>query len=389
MQRRIGIFADDPAFSVAVASTYDFSFSNAQNILLTDATATPALAGRRPLFAQIRPLRAAGILWTELKKALADIAVLKKTVRQFRPQVIFVQTLLYPCYLAYFLPKSIPLIITFWNGDVIWWAKRNGTERLFKKQITLRGVRRAAAITANSAAVRDTCRGYGVPGEKIHFIRYPGVDLDRFKPSEKESAKKKLGIGGRRMVFCPRDLAPYLNTWVVLRSVPAVALRHPEVVYVFVVDKSNNAAWQRLLRENAPEIDPKHIRRTDHLPWEDMPAYYGAADAVVSISVNDSLPNCMLEAMACGVPVVMGDIKPVRDFITDRVNGLVVPLEDPGALADAICATFEDKDLTRKITGEALALIRRDLDSRVNCNKIKELVHTIANKREHSVNAAA
>lgn len=39
-----------------------------------------------------------------------------------------------------------------------------------------------------------------------------------------------------------------------------------------------------------------------------MPDYYACADVMVSISSHDSLPNCMLEAMACGIPVVMGDI---------------------------------------------------------------------------------
>jgi glycosyltransferase involved in cell wall biosynthesis len=389
MQRRIGLFADDPGFSVAVASTFDFSFSNAKNILLTDATAAPASAGRRPFFHRIRVLRVAGILWTEIKKALKDIGILKKTVEHFKPQVIFLQTLLYPCYLAYFLPRSIPVIITFWNGDVIWWAKRNGMERLFKKQITLRGVRRASAITANSAAVMTTCKTYGAPPDRIHFIRYPGVDLDRFKPVVKETEKKKLGISGRRMLFCPRDLAPYQNTWVVIQSIKTVAQRHPDVVYVFVVDESNEKTWQKLLQENGAEHVSRHIQKVGHLAWENMPSYYGAAEAVVSISSKDSLPNCMLEAMACGVPVVMGDIQPVRDFITDKVNGLIVPLEDPAALAKAICMIFDDQEQTRKIVQESLGLIRRELDSKVNCEIVKNLVHRVASGKGTQSHAEA
>jgi glycosyltransferase involved in cell wall biosynthesis len=83
-------------------------------------------------------------------------------------------------------------------------------------------------------------------------------------------------------------------------------------------------------------------RYENNIRWEfgtahgKMPLYYSAADLFISISSNDSLPNVMLEAMACEVPVIMGDIPQIRGWVENNRNGYLVPPRDRPALVGVI-----------------------------------------------------
>ncbi len=392
-RRRIEIFTSDRGFDVAVVSTHDYGFAGARNSPLTgaaaaaDGAAQPGGAGpatwlRRAARsaawragAPARRLLSRYTLLGEIARSVKDIRILRAAARAFRPDVVFLQTLLYPCYLAYFLPRDLPVIVTFWNGDVTWWAKWNGIERRLKKRIVLHGVRRARAITVNSRAAYDACLGYGAAPEKIHVIRYPGVDLDRFRPSPSEDARARLGIRFRRTVLCPRGLGGFLNSDVIVEAAARVVAARPETLFLFLSGNGGEEEREKHSRQADGLGIGGHCRFEGQVPWESMPLYYAASDAMVSVSGNDSLPNCMLEAMACGVPVVMGDIPQIREWVSDGVNGLLVPPRDPAALADAILKIFEDPaGIAGPFVARNIETVRQSFDARKNAESIKSLV---------------
>jgi glycosyltransferase involved in cell wall biosynthesis len=71
------------------------------------------------------------------------------------------------------------------------------------------------------------------------------------------------------------------------------------------------------------------------VPHRDTPSFYRAADVFALSSEFDNSPNVILEAMACGLPVVSTDVGGVREFVIDRSGGAVVP---PGDAASFACA---------------------------------------------------
>jgi glycosyltransferase involved in cell wall biosynthesis len=414
-RRRIEIFTKDPGFEVAVVSTFDYQFANARNYRLAEAmprlpeTEQRASLGRRilrQLFIFIEAFRIfhksglssgadrwgrflalviSGFRSTnvrcEMQTAVRDFRSLEQAVAEFRPDVIFLQTLLYPCYLAYLLPSSIPVVVTFWNGDLTWWAQWRGAERLLKKEMVTYGVRCADAITVNSNAALDVCINYGAPREKIHLIRYPGVDLERFRPASRETAQINLGIKHGKVILCPRGIGGYLNSDVIIEAAAVVVSKISEVLFLFISGAGGDVEWQRHM-DRAKELGiADNVRRDGQIPWERMPLYYQAADAVVSVSSNDSLPNCMVEAMSCGIPLVMGDIPQIREWVTDGVNGLLVPCRDPDALAHALLRLLADNGtLPMAFACYNLGLVGREFDSRKNSLLIKRLVQEIVGK---------
>lgn len=368
-RRRIKIFTDDPSFEVGVVSTYAYDFENARNYYLADARLN---VGRRPWIQRVL-------------RALLDPILVKKYAYQFRPDVIFLQTLLYPAYLSYFLPSKLPMMITFWNGDVTWWAESTGIKRVFKKQIVLYGVRRAAAITVNSKVAQEACFGYGASEDKVKLIRYPGANLEKFIPvRDKRSARERLGLRHGKVVLCPRGLGGYLNSDVIIEAAAEVIRLSPDTLFLFISGVGSEEIKQEHLRRAAELGISANIRMDGKISWELMPVYYQSADVMVSISSNDSLPNCMLEAMACGIPVVMGDIPQIREWVKDGDNGYLVPPRDPIALTESIKNILtKDDEMINRFIKTNIEMVKREADSQVMRIKVTSLVHQVASKTTH------
>jgi glycosyltransferase involved in cell wall biosynthesis/SAM-dependent methyltransferase len=384
-KRRLQLFVDDPAFQVLVASPHDYAFAGAENVLLTGnlqpsfdfSAMQPEIGLASDLLRRLK-LGELSEVFYDVCVGIHDLRILRAAIDRFQPDVIFLQTLLYPCYLSYFVPKAIPMIVTFWNGDVIWWAKWNGLDRLYKKMLVTYGSRRASAITVNSRMAYNACINYGVDAERIHLIRYPAVDRKRFFPMDKIAAQRVTGISGEKVILCPRGLGGYLNSEIIIEAAAIVCSKFPNATFVFISGVGKELWDQHLQRGKELGIE-RNLRYDGQVSWETMPAYYASADVMVSISSNESLPNCMLEAMACGVPLVMGDIPQIRDWVVNGQNGFLVPVMECAALARSIIEVCENKsNVVADFVSANIELVEREADSSKNIQQVKNLVRQVA-----------
>ena len=391
-RRRIQIFIDDPRFEVTVVSTHDYSFAGARNVLLTAAGAPAAPSPAREKASGLIPavvrvflrklLNLFGI-GIELNKMIRDLGTLRATVHNTRPHVVFLQTLQYPSFLAYRLPHELQMVVTFWNGDLTYFAKWTGVEMLAKKRLVMRGLRRVNAITVNSQTAFDAAIGLGADPGKITLVRYPGADLERFYPRPRDAARKRLGITARHVVLCPRGLGTFFNSDIIVEAGAQAAHAHPDILLLFVSGVGGEEEWGRHLRLSKKLGIADKLRWDGQIPWEDMPWYYCAADVMVSIKTADSCPNCMLEAMACAIPVIMSDTPQNREWIENKVNGFLCPPRDPAAVADAIGTTLDNVgNIVGEFTRICLDKVRRDANSAVNVDRIKTLVVNLAERAD-------
>lgn len=399
-KRRIQIFVEDPRFEVMVVSTFNYRFEKARNVVLSPGKGCHFRRDIKTSFTGIinkvssicRSFSFLEIAYNNLlrmvrsvsglRKMIQDLRLLKSAVKEFSPDVVFLQTLLYPSYLSYFLPRSIPIIITFWNGDVIWWAKWNGIERLLKKQIVVYGVKRASLITVNSQKAFQACLEYGTDDKKIKIICYPGVDLDRFKPIPKDEARNHTDIHWQKIVFSPRGIGGYLNSETILDAAPAVIESYPETLFIFsgIMPEEDLIKHQERARKLGIE---NNILWKGMIPWEEMPVYYSCSDVTISLSSKDSLPNCMLEAMACHVPVIMSDIPPIHEWIQDGVNGFLVPPRDSRSLSEKILRVLKDSgSIADRFNERNQKIVLQEMDSRKNNERVKGLVHQLVYDRD-------
>ncbi|QJT07622.1 glycosyltransferase family 4 protein [Oceanidesulfovibrio marinus] len=379
--RRVRVFSEDPDFRVHLVSNHPYEIDNVPVTVLSGPAGLVRARNHLPQYARAvaRLLGENGVgqvsneLFQEMVTQQFAYRQLLRAVRQFRPDALFLQTLLYPSYLACLLPQEIPKFITFWNGDLIWWAQQNQILKTCKRQIVERGIQAAAAVTVNSATARSAAAEYGIAPERVHLIRYPGVDLEHFTPGGKQPARERLGLGDGPVVLCPRGLGGYLNTDVLMEAACAVARLEPNVTFLFISGVGREK-WDEFMQIPRAMGLESHFRHDGEVAWEDMPNYYRAADVMVSPSSNDSQPNCMLEAMACGASLVMGDIPSIREWVSDGRNGRLVPPRDAGALAAALVATLRDGPGQKRMAALNRTLVEDRVDSRTQCAMVRDMV---------------
>ncbi|HKW14114.1 MAG TPA: glycosyltransferase family 4 protein [Candidatus Krumholzibacteria bacterium] len=123
-------------------------------------------------------------------------------------------------------------------------------------------------------------------------------------------------------------------------------------------------AIERLPRGRPVELETYHGKG---IPQSGMAAVYARADLFVDAQWHAGWNNPVIEAMACGTPVVCTDIGGVRDFAFHERTALLVPPRDPGALASAIARMIDDAALRERLAANALAEVKRfDWDRAAN-----------------------
>jgi glycosyltransferase involved in cell wall biosynthesis len=115
-------------------------------------------------------------------------------------------------------------------------------------------------------------------------------------------------------------------------------------------------AVERVRRTHAVQLATYHGKG---IPQREMAAVYGAADLFVDAQWHAGWNNPVIEAMACGTPVVCTDIGGVRDFAVHEKTALLVPPRDANALASSIVRMIDDDALRARLAAHALEVVAR------------------------------
>jgi phosphatidylinositol alpha-1,6-mannosyltransferase len=182
-----------------------------------------------------------------------------------------------------------------------------------------------------------------------------GVDADLFTPSG-GNCRSALGLAGKHVVIAVGRLVPIKNMRLLVAAMPAVLSRVP-TAHALIVGEGPDLA---MLKQLALDLDvAASTTFTRYVPNADLAAYYRSADLFVLSSTFDNSPNAVLEAMACGLPVVCTDVGGVSEFV-DGDGGELVPSGDTQRLAAAITSWLDAPDRrTRAATHNRRAVLDR------------------------------
>jgi glycosyltransferase involved in cell wall biosynthesis len=170
-----------------------------------------------------------------------------------------------------------------------------------------------------------------------------GVDVDMFTPAGND-VRCEHRLEGKRVVICVTRLVPIKNLPMMLDAIAHVRATRPDVVLVLV----GEGPQQPMLAARARELriaDAIHF--AGYVPQGQTPGWYRSADVFALSSDFDNSPNVVLEAMACGLPIVATDVGGLREYVTPTANGLLTPKGDARAFADALLAFISDPDRAR------------------------------------------
>jgi glycosyltransferase involved in cell wall biosynthesis len=212
--------------------------------------------------------------------------------------------------------------------------------------------RDAAAVIATCADEARELAAYGIPPGSVHVVPC-GVDTERFRPAgpvaERGDRPRVLTIGrlvprkGLDTVIEALCHVPDAEL-VVAGGPPRAGLdRDPEVLRLRRLAQARGVASRVLF--------------TGRVAREELPALIRSADVVVSVPWYEPFGIAVVEAMACGVPVVVSAVGGHLDTVADGVTGLHVPPHVPGALAGRLRRLFADPRLGPSLGATAAARI--------------------------------
>lgn len=204
---------------------------------------------------------------------------------------------------------------------------------------------------------------YGAALDRISVIPC-GVDLDLFQPQLQVDTRVQLGLSPQeQLLLCVGRMEPLKGMDCLIRALALLHARQPgwrDTLRVMLIGGGSEAQpdqWnteQRRLATLRAELGvADRVTFLGAQPQQRLPDYYAAADVVVVPSHYESFGMVALEALACGVPVVASNVGGLSYTIEDGRNGLLVPPDNPEALADQLERLLTDADLALTLRNAA------------------------------------
>ncbi len=190
--------------------------------------------------------------------------------------------------------------------------------------------------------------------EQTHLILGTGVNIRKFQPSTKTDDIPLVLFSSRLLIT--KGIQEFIEAAQLLKKKGLKA----RFAVAGIPDPGNPASVQQ------EQIDLwQKSGAVEVWGWQDdMPSTLAKADIFCLPSYREGVPSALLEACASGLPIITTDVPGCRDVVTHEVNGLLVPPQNPQALAEAIERLLNDPNLRAEMgrAGRQLALDQFSLE---------------------------
>lgn len=198
---------------------------------------------------------------------------------------------------------------------------------------------------ANSVAQEQFLLNYQkLPRNKVILMRN-SVDSDKFHPGDRTVARAQLGLDPHRFwILAVSQARPEKRVDRILQVVRDVIDARPDkrIGFVYVGDGPPAVQWKQRAQElGLADACVFAGRQNDLVP------YYRAADLLVHAAERESFGNAIVEAMACGIPVVASAALGPKEIILDGRTGAVIGLDDFAGFTQAVLRYIDDPEMTR------------------------------------------
>lgn len=215
--------------------------------------------------------------------------------------------------------------------------------------------------------------------DKPSVVISNGVDIEKFKPRDTGNfhERQKLERGKLNLVYIGR-LHPEKSVDTFVKAMPIVIKSHPNARAVIV----GGGHLRLKLEKLAENLGVKnHIKFLGVVNNEDLIHAFNVADIFVSPSLAELEGMTVLEAMACGKPVIIanGAANAARFFVKN--NGLLFEQKNHKDLAEKISVLLKDENLRKKMASASLALSRR-YDINLSLEKLESVFYSLAGNRQ-------
>ena len=220
----------------------------------------------------------------------------------------------------------IPVVITARGTDINHFSRM----RLIRPMIR-DTLRRAAGVIAVSDALKQRMIELGIEEEKIAVIRN-GVDNAIFYPRDRAESRQRLGLDAESKIAVAAGALVPLKGFD--RLIDAMTLVEDPRVKLYIIGEGAERAklQSRIAARNLTD----RVFLPGARPQSELAEWYSAADVFCLASHREGCPNVVIEAMACGAPVVAADVGAVRELVSSADFGRVVSTPTAESFAEEI-----------------------------------------------------
>ncbi|MCE9523191.1 MAG: glycosyltransferase family 4 protein [Alphaproteobacteria bacterium] len=248
----------------------------------------------------------------------------------------------------YFYPDGVAAALLARHLDIPFVVTARGTDLnvlpqfpLVRRQIVWAAQQAAAAITV-SGALKQKLLELGVDRDKSAVLRN-GVDLDLFKPVDRDAARRRLGLPGT-MLLSVGNLVPLKGHELTIEAMASLK----DCTLIIAGGGPLREALQA--RANSLGVGDR-VRLLGEVPHAQLPELYSAADAFVLMSEREGWANVLLEAMACGTPALATPVGGNGEIVAAAAAGALLRDRAVSTLVDAVVTLRQrapDRAATRK-----------------------------------------
>jgi glycosyltransferase involved in cell wall biosynthesis len=269
---------------------------------------------------------------------LKYVAILKKIIQHFKPDVLHAHYAT-----SYGLVGALsgfhPFVISAWGTDVMKFPNKN----FVAKSILRYNFSNADLICATSNTIKE----YIAPviDKDVTVIPF-GIDVNKFKPTPVSPVFKE----GDFVLGSIKSLEKLYNIDVLINSFYRLHEKYPQLKLLIIGEGSAGEKLKALVKKL--EIEDK-VMFTGRVPFSEISDYYNRISVLVNISEYESFGVSVIEAMACGKPVIVTNVGGLKEVVKDDTVGLKVEIGNVEQTAAAIERLVTDAALYQRISETA------------------------------------
>ena len=280
---------------------------------------------------------------------------------------------------VYALPLArklkIPLLVTFHGYDItldrraIWRTGKLLYYQLIFHELELQ--QKAAGFIAVSKFIRQKLIERGYPPEKI-MLHYIGVDTVKFAPSDRPADE--------RYVLCVGRHTEKKGIDTLLRAFARIAAKHPDVTLLQVGQGELTSKLQAIARQLGVDRRVRFLGAQPHqkvMQLMQQAEIFALPSQVARSGECEGLPIVILEAEACGVPVVATYHSGIPEGAIDGETGFLVAERDHKSLAEKLDILLSDRALGIQMGRQGRALVEEKFDIRQQSAKLEQIYDSL------------
>ncbi len=292
--------------------------------------------------------------WKDAPSLYAD---LRRILNEVKPDLVHAGPIPTVAFLAA-LTRFGPLVSMSWGSDLLHDIDLSQAQ----KNRARYALRHTSILLGDCLAVKERAVSLGFPAGQVWLFPW-GVDLNHFCPGGGGSFRERRGWQDAFVLLSTRSWEEIYGVDVLVKAFALAHAARPDLRLILLGNGSQSGQLRRLILDNGLNED---VFWGGQVKNSDLPEIYRAADLYLSASHSDGSSVSLMEALACGRPVLVSDIPGNQEWITPGQEGWLFPDGDAQAMAQGILEAALDRDRLAGYAAAARRLAERRADWRKN-----------------------